>query len=111
MALDERLRVAGALLGKGEALVGVDRYDEAVACYGQVVERFGESDEPEIGKPVRIALARKGSVLLRLDRVDEAHAAFDESRARAARAPNPELASARAEALIAKALGQAGRHQ
>jgi hypothetical protein len=36
MALDERLRVAGSLLGKGEALVGVGRYDEAVAYYGQV---------------------------------------------------------------------------
>src|ERR1700683_1230394 len=78
MALDERLRVAGALLGKGEALVGVGRYDAAVTCYGQVLARVGASEEPEIGKQVRVALARKGSVLLRLDRVDEAHAVFDE---------------------------------
>lgn len=111
MALDERLRVAGALIGKGKALVGVGRYDEAVACYGEVVERFGESDEPEIGKQVRIALATTGSVLLRLDRAGEAHAAFDQLRARAASAPNLELASARAEALIAKVLGQAGRDE
>jgi hypothetical protein len=85
MALDERLRVAGALIGKGKALVGVGRYDEAVVCYGQLVERFGASEEPEIGKQVRIALARTGSVLLRLDRLDEANAAFDQLRARPAR--------------------------
>ncbi len=109
--IEARLRVAEALVGKGDALVGLGRYDEAVVYYECVVEQFDEADDPDIGKQVRIALAKKASVLLRLDRLDEAHAAYDELCARASKTPNPELSLARAQAMIAKALGQAGHHE
>lgn len=109
--LEARVRAAEALIGQGVGLVSSGKYEEAIACFDRVVEWFGEADERDLSRQVRIALTNKASVLLRLGRLDEAHAVFDLLCARASKAPNPNLALARAQAIVALTLGQAGRHE
>src|ERR1700691_393718 len=94
--------VAVALIGRGDALVDSDRYGEAVASYDQVIDRFGETNEHDLLRQVRIALRKKGSALVSLDRFDEADMFFDALCRLADDAPDPEQALSRAQDGIAR---------
>ena len=106
-----RVQVAETLVGKGNALVRLGRYDEAVECYDRVVERFGEADEGDLRRLVHRSLSKKGSAFARLGRLDEADAAYDALCARLSNVRNPKLALLRVQALRASALFDAGRHE
>jgi pentatricopeptide repeat protein len=108
------VHVAETLIDDGDALVRSARYDEAVACYERVVERFGEADERDVRKQVMRALAGKGAALLDLERFGEADAVAEAMRERLSDV-DPELALARSHALIANrrvaTSSKAGRHE
>jgi tetratricopeptide (TPR) repeat protein len=58
----------GMLLGKGQTLLNLDKVEEALACFEQILVLA--PDHPE-------ALVKKGSVLERLRRLDEAIECYD----------------------------------
>jgi tetratricopeptide (TPR) repeat protein len=112
------LQIAEALIGKGDALVGLGRCEEAYLCYERVIEQFGDADTQDLRRQVNFALTKKGTVLLDLDRLDEADAAFGALSMRIRRAPDPERALARVSVMIARLfdrraamLYEAGRYE
>jgi len=58
------------LLGKGQSLLNLDKPDEAVACFDQVLAL--DANHPE-------ALVKKGAALERLRKLDEAIACYDQA--------------------------------
>jgi tetratricopeptide (TPR) repeat protein len=101
--LEMGLHVAEALVGKGNLLVDLGRYDEALRCYDRVVAQFGEADVSDLARQVRVALFKKGAVFVILDRLGEVDGAFDALRRRASQLPDAE-AQARVEDAIARVL-------
>src|SRR5437867_2154677 len=71
-------RVALALFRKGVTLGHLNRSEEAIAVYDEVVRRFGDAPEPAVREQVAKALFTKGVVLDRLNRSEEAIAVYDE---------------------------------
>ena len=62
--------LADAHAGKGDALVGLGRFDEAMRCYEEAIRL-----EPDLAE----AHAGKGYALVRLGRFDEAIKCYDEA--------------------------------
>jgi tetratricopeptide (TPR) repeat protein len=58
------------LLGKGQAMLNLDKAEEALACFDQVLELDATNAE---------ALVKKGSALERLQKLDEAIACYDKA--------------------------------
>jgi hypothetical protein len=111
-AFDEpeiRLRIAEQLNSKGDLLLRSRRYEEALVCYAQVVERFGDAQYGELGRQVRTALGRKGGALVILDRLTEADSAFDQLCERSRCASNPECALAQARKVIVQVMHSRAR--
>jgi hypothetical protein len=50
-----REQVAGALVNKGVTLGTLERFEEALAVYDDVVARFGDATEPILRQAVAIA--------------------------------------------------------
>jgi len=71
-------RIAHALVGKGDALVGLGRNDEAAECFEQAVAEFGDSLAADLREQVVDALARLVHELVVLGRIDEAVARANE---------------------------------
>ena len=61
-----REQVAMALVNKGVALGALNRNEEEIAAYEDVVARFGQSSEPALRESVARALINKNEVLERL---------------------------------------------
>ena len=59
-----REQVATALVNKGITLGTLNRSEEAIAVYDDVVKRFGEATEPALRELVAKALVNKGVILL-----------------------------------------------
>lgn len=57
-----RGRLAMALVNKGVSLGQLNRPEEAVGVYDQVVDRFGDAPEPALREAVAIALRLKAEV-------------------------------------------------
>ncbi len=57
-----REQVAGALYNKGVTLGQLDRSEEAIAVYDQVVTRFGADPEPALREQVAMAQRAKAEV-------------------------------------------------
>lgn len=70
--------VARALFDKGATLGQLDRPEEEVATYDELLTRFGEDLAPELREPVAKALNNKADTLEQLDRREEAVAAHQE---------------------------------
>jgi tetratricopeptide (TPR) repeat protein len=70
--------VAKALVNKGYRLGQLDRSEEEIAVYDEVVRRFGERTEPGLAELVAKALVNKGYRLGQLDRSEEEIAVYDE---------------------------------
>ncbi len=64
--------VSTALLGKARALVNLNRLQEALAAYDEVLNRDSLSATPELVLSVAAALVAKGGVLVGLNRLDAA---------------------------------------
>jgi tetratricopeptide (TPR) repeat protein len=91
-----------ASVNVGWLLGELDRSEEAVAVYDEVVARFEEAPEPALLDQVARALVNKGVTLGRLDRSEEAVAVYDEVVARFAKAPEPALLDQVGTALVNK---------
>ena len=94
--------VAKALLNKGIILIRQDRLAAAVAVYGEVVERFGDSESPALLEQVAKALVNEGSILDRQDRLAAAVAVYDEVVERFGDSESPALLEQVAKALVNK---------
>ena len=86
----ERL-VADTLFEKGYLLGELERFDEEIDCYEEIVARFGDSDSLELRRQVARALHAKGCVCRELGRTDVAASAFAEAVARMGDCADPEL--------------------
>jgi tetratricopeptide (TPR) repeat protein len=86
----------------GVTLGVLDRFEEALTVYEELLARFGDAPEPEIRRQVAKALVNKGLTLGVLNRSEEELAAYDKVLARFRDAPEPELRRQVAKALISK---------
>ncbi|MFA6970527.1 MAG: tetratricopeptide repeat protein [Gallionella sp.] len=69
-------QVAKALFNQGVALSNQDKPDEEIACYQQVVQRFGDSTLTALQEQVAKALVNQGVTLSKQDKHDEAVACY-----------------------------------
>ena len=67
-----------ALVNKGVRLGSLNRSQEAIAAYDDVVKRFGEATEPALREQVAKALVNKGILLLRQEKNAQACQCFSE---------------------------------
>jgi tetratricopeptide (TPR) repeat protein len=102
-----------AILNRGITLGELNRSEEEIAAYDELLARFGEAEEPELREPLARALFSKGVTLGELDRFEEEIAAYDELLARFGEAEEPELRPVAAMALFNRAvrLGALGRFE
>jgi len=100
--------VARSLLNKGVRLGELNRPEEELALYDQVVERFGDAPEPALGERVAKALFNKGVTLGALNRNEEALTAYDEVLRRFDNAPELALRELVAKTLVNKGVKLVG---
>ena len=67
-----------ALVNKGVILSKLNRPEDALVAFDEVVERFGVSESPALLEQVAKALVNKGVILSKLNRPEDALVAFDE---------------------------------
>ncbi len=65
-------RLADALTANGEALIGLGRYEDAIAILDVLIDRFENDPAPGLERAVVEALANKAVALVELGREDEA---------------------------------------
>ncbi|MGH4017726.1 MAG: trypsin-like peptidase domain-containing protein [Pseudonocardiaceae bacterium] len=82
---------ASALVNVGVLLGQLDRSEEELAVYDQVVDRFGQDPAPALREQVAKALFSKGYRLWQLDRSEEAVAVYDQVLDRFGQDPAPAL--------------------
>ncbi len=75
-------RIARALFYKGITLGNLNRSEEAIAVYDEVMHRFGEATEAALREQVAMALQKKHETLVGLGREDEARNVYEELRER-----------------------------
>ena len=92
------------LVGKGATLGMLNRLEEALAAYDEVVRRFGESDIPALLEQVAKALVNKGATLGTLNRHEETLATCDEMMRRFGESDTPALLEQVATALVNKGI-------
>lgn len=71
-------RLADALGTKGMALIGEERYGEAIEVLDELIGSFEDDPEPALRRQVTIALANKVTALTGLDREDESAGVFQD---------------------------------
>jgi len=96
------LEVARAMVCKGRRLHQLNRFDEAIAVYDEIVARYADADEAELRETVAMAMVNKGLTLGQLNRFDEAIAIYDEVVERYADADEAELREQVARAMVNK---------
>jgi tetratricopeptide (TPR) repeat protein len=104
-AVITKVKIARALALKGISLGALNRSDEEIAAYDEAIERFGDSDEPEVKQEVADALFAKAASLEKKQRLDEAVATYDQLVQKYEAAPEIELQARVARALLAKGAG------
>ncbi|HSB09132.1 MAG TPA: tetratricopeptide repeat protein [Blastocatellia bacterium] len=98
-ALDLRARLATVLVEKGLTLGQLNRNEEALRTYDEVVSRFGEAAEPVLLGELGRALINKANLLAQLNRNEEAIGLYDEVLKRFGESVEPVLCEAVARAL------------
>ena len=96
------VRTARALIEKGGALRKLERSEEALAAYDEVVRRYGASKAPALREVVAMTLHRKGDLLWELEQIKDALAVYDEVVRRYGASKVPMLREAVAMALANK---------
>ncbi len=96
--------MATALLNKGRSLARLSRAEGAIAAYHEVVERFGDAQDPAILLSVVKALAYQGGLLWDVDRQENAIAIYDDLRRRFGETSDRTLVEAVAIALFGRCL-------
>ena len=91
-----------ARLGRQIALGRLDRPEDALAAYDEVVRRFGDSEMPALLESVARALVRKGFILGRLNRLEDVLATCDEVVRRFGDSDVSALLESVARALVCK---------
>jgi tetratricopeptide (TPR) repeat protein len=106
-----RLGVARALVNKGIALGSLDRGEDEIAVYDEVIRRFGNAEELPFREEVARALVNKGITLRSLGRGEDEITVYDEVIRRFGDAEELPLREQVARALVNKgaALGGLGR--
>ncbi|MGH2436453.1 MAG: tetratricopeptide repeat protein, partial [bacterium] len=99
-----RERMTEALFNKGLTLGALNRSEEAVSVYDEVVKRFGDATEPAAREQVAKALFNKGVRLGALNRSEEAVSVYDEVVKRFGDATEPALREQVAWALVNKGM-------
>src|SRR4051794_5185246 len=97
----EALR-ANALYGKAYCLEKIERDQDAIPVYEEILEQYGDSEDDVLRRQTARALHHYGLGLSRLGRTDEAVAAWDEVVARYSGDEDPEFARRVAGALERK---------
>jgi tetratricopeptide (TPR) repeat protein len=111
-AVDVGKTLAEALHSKAMALDELERHNEEIRVYDDIVKRFGESPDPELQGQVASALGYKTITLGQLDRREEAIAVCNEVVRRFGESSDPALQRWVGWALVNKgvALGRLERH-
>jgi tetratricopeptide (TPR) repeat protein len=106
-------QVATTLLNRGKVLGELKREGEAIACYDEIINRFGEATQPALLEQVAKALVKKGIVLGELKRHEGEITCYDEVVSRFAEAKESLLLEHVADALVKKGivLGELKRHE
>ena len=109
----EGVEQAQALVYKGITLGQLNRSEEALGIYDEVVRRFGASDSSEIIKLVAQALVNKGVRLSQLNRLEEELEVYDEVVRRFGASDSSEIIKLAVKALVYKGitLGQLNRSE
>jgi tetratricopeptide (TPR) repeat protein len=102
--IDSRARkqVAMALFNKGITLGTINKSEEAIAVYDDLLRRFGDAQELELRRQVAMALVNKGYRLGVLNKSEEAIAVYDDLVGRFGDAQEPALREQVAKALFNK---------
>jgi tetratricopeptide (TPR) repeat protein len=108
-----RVATARARRRQGLELVALERDDEGLALFEQVVAAAGRSGDPGLRRQVRLARTEAAELLERLGRTDEAIATFDALAGSQAGADDDVSRNVACHALARKAmlLDQLGRHE
>jgi len=106
-------QVAMALFNKGVTLGALDRSEDAIAVYDDLVSRFADAKEPTLREQVATALVNKGVRFAALNRSEDAIAVFDDILRHFEDAKEPALQERVVKALNNKglALGSLGRNE
>ena len=94
--------IARELIEKGETFRRLQRPEDVLATYDEVIRRFGTSKSPALREATAIALANKGAALGRLQRLEDALATCDEVIRRFGTSKSPALREVAAIALLNK---------
>src|SRR5258708_7190914 len=97
-------RAALALLNRGFVLNELNRREDAIQTYDQLLRRFGDTAEPALRERVASALLNKGVSLGELKRNEEAAQTYDEVLRRVGDATSPALRKLAAKALVNKGI-------
>jgi tetratricopeptide (TPR) repeat protein len=92
---------AKAVVDKGISFGGLERHEQAIDCYDEVIDRFGAAQELVLRGLVARALNNKGNALDRLDRRAEAIACFSAIVERQSNADDSEL-----KEIVMRAVGR-----
>jgi len=105
------IAVAKLLLRKATVYSEWNQPDNELRTYDEIINRFGESENPELMVRVAKALLNKGYTLGQLDQPDNELKTYDEIINRFGESENPELMVRVAKALFNKGitLGQLGK--
>ncbi|MGD0499897.1 MAG: SIR2 family protein, partial [Bryobacteraceae bacterium] len=95
---------AKALYNKGLTLGVLNRSEEEIAVYDEVVRRYGDATEAPLREQVAKALVNKGITLGSLNRSEEEIAVYDEVVRRYGEAPEAPLRERVAKALVNKGI-------
>jgi len=111
--LRQEEQVAEALVNKGIVLGTLNRSEEAIAAYDDVVSRFADAKEPALREQTARALFNKGVTLGNLARSEEEIAVYDDVVSRFADEEEPAIREQVAMALFNKgfALGTLNRSE
>ena len=103
--------LGAALFNKGVTLGQLNRSEEEIQAYDEVLRRVGDATEPALREQVARALFNKGFRLGRLNRSEEEIQAYDEVLRRFGDATEPALRERVGKALVNKGitLGQLNR--
>ena len=106
-------RVALALFNKGIALGQLNRAEEEIQSYNEVLRRFGDASEAELRERVAMALFNKCVTLAELNRPEEAIQGYNEALRRFGDGTEPALREAVAKTLFNKGvtLGKLNRSE
>lgn len=104
---------AKVLFGKGLSLGKLDKFEEAIAVYEQIDQRYGKDDTPAMRDLVAIALFNKGVRLGALSKSEEAINVYDQIDQRYGKDDSPAIRKQVVKALVNKGfrLGAMGKHE